>query len=253
MARSPTRHLLFLDESGTHDMRRVDPNWPVFVLVGLLVGEKYYQQVLVRRVRQLKLSHGLPTETVLHSRDIRRCEGPFAFLTQSDEVKQAFYEDINRLVSELRIRLYSVVIDKRRLQSRFRVPVNPYDVSLSQLLSLVCGPPGIPTVWRPNVVRIMAESRGRREDKQLQHEYQGFRRSGLGSYGAPAVQDRLPVTVQRVFPQRVDFVVKSRVVAGLELADLAAYPIGRAVVNVAWDNPAYLVVARKLKELVIFP
>ncbi len=234
-------------------MRQVDPNWPVFALVGLLVGERYYQQVLVPRVKRLKLAHGLPREAVLHSRDIRRCEGHFAFLTQSDEAKQAFYEDMNALMSNLRIRLYSVVIDKRRLQSRFVVSINPYDVSLSQLLSLVCGPPGIPTAWRPNVVRIIAESRGRREDRQLQHEYQAFKRLGLGSYGAPDVQNRLPATVRRVFPQRVDFVPKSHVSAGLELTDLAAYPIGRAVVNNAWDNPAYLVVARKLKELVVFP
>jgi len=253
MARSQTKHLLFLDESGGHDMKQVDPNWPVFVLVGLLVGEHYYRQVLSPRVKRLKRAHGLPGEAVLHSRDIRRCEGHFRFLAQSHEAKQAFYQDVNNLMSNLRMRLYSVVIDKRGLQSRFVVPVSPYDISLSQLLSLVCGPPGIPTPWRPNVARIVAESRGRREDKRLQHEYQGFRRSGLGSYGAPDVQDRLPATVRRVFPERVDFVPKSRVVAGLELADLAAYPIGRAVVNKAWNNPAYLVVARRLKELIVFP
>jgi len=140
-----------------------------------------------------------------------------------------------------------------RLRSRFVVPVNPYDVSLSQLLSLICGPPGTPAPWRPNVVKIVAESRGRREDKALQNEYQGFKRSGLGAYGSPGVQDRLPKTVRRVFPERVNFVRKRQVVAGLELADLAAYPIGRAVVNAAWDNPAYSVIALKLKELVIFP
>ena len=34
-----TSYLLFIDESGTHDLRNVDPRWPAFVLLGLLVGE----------------------------------------------------------------------------------------------------------------------------------------------------------------------------------------------------------------------
>jgi hypothetical protein len=234
-------------------MQCVDPNWPVFVLIGLLVGETYYQKTLVPRVKQLKIKHQLAPHTVLHSREIRRCEGDFAFLARFPERKGTFYQDINQLFMTLRIRLFCVVIDKQKLRSRFLVPVSPYDVSLSQLLSLVCGPPGTPSPNRPNVTRIIAESRGRRPDKGLQHEYQRFRRIGLGSYGAPEVQNRKPRTVQRVFPERVDFVRKRKVVAGLELADLAAYPIGRGMVSGNWDNPAYQVVSCKLKELVVFP
>ena len=75
--RKPTQYLLFIDESGSHDMQNVDPKWPVFVLVGLLVGEKYYAKTFVRRVRALKQRHGLSTSAVLHSRDIRRLGRPF--------------------------------------------------------------------------------------------------------------------------------------------------------------------------------
>ena len=96
-----TRHHLYIDESGTHDMKHVDPNWPVFVLVGLLVGETYYAKTLVPRVKQLKRCHALPLDAVLHSRDIRRWEGPFGFL--KDPVRrQAFYEDLNVLYGSLR-------------------------------------------------------------------------------------------------------------------------------------------------------
>ncbi len=35
-----TRHLLYIDESGGHDLAHVDSNWPIFVLVGLLVVVK---------------------------------------------------------------------------------------------------------------------------------------------------------------------------------------------------------------------
>jgi hypothetical protein len=246
------RHLLFIDESGTHDMRNVDPRSPVFVLLGLLVGERYYARTLVSRVKRLKRKHGLAGEAVLHSRHIRRWEGEFQFLADPER-RATFYNDLNELFQTSRFRLYAIVIDKRRLQERFLVPGNPYDISLSQLLSLVCGPPGVPGPWRPNVSRIIAESRGKREDKELQAVYQHYRRTGLHSFGAPEVQSRQPRTVVRLFPSRVDFVRKSRVVAGLELADLAAYPIGRAEINQSWDNPAYLVVADKLRAKVAFP
>lgn len=249
---SRTRHLLYIDESGGHDLKHVDPNWPVFVLVGLLVGETYYARTLVARVRELKRRHGLSVSTVLHSRSIRRHEGPFQFL-QDEARREAFYSDVNALFEGSRISLYAVVINKWHLAQCFLLPPNPYDVSLSHLMNATCGPPGLPTRWRPNVVQITAESRGKNEDKQLQATYQNFRRLGLASYGAIGVRSRRPQTVGRVFPGRIGFVKKSKVVAGLELADLAAYPIGRASVNDQWENPAYLAVSSKLKALVAFP
>lgn len=153
----------------------------------------------------------------------------------------------------MRGRLYAVVIDKTRLAGRFLFDPNPYHVSLSLLLSLVCGPPGTPTPWRPNVVRIVVEKRGKVEDRQLLREYRSLHRGGLSSYGAADIQWRLAGTVARVFPERIDLAPKSRAIAGLELADLAAYPIGRAVVNDRWDNPAYLALASKVRALVTFP
>lgn len=248
----PTRHLLYIDESGGHDLAHVDPNWPIFVLVGLLVGETYYAKTLVPRVKEFKLRHGLGKDTPLHSRDIRRHEGSFQFLGDS-ELREAFYEDLNRLVGSLRIRLFAVIVRKALLSHTYMFPPNPYYVSLGQMLSLVCGPPGTPTPWRPRVAKIVAERRGKLEDHQLQAEYQRHRQYGLPSYGAPDVIDRRPATVERVFPARIDFVPKPKAVAGLELADLAAYPLGRAYVNQRWDNPAYLALAPKVRALVAFP
>ncbi len=234
-------------------MTFVDPNWPIFLLAGLLVGEQYYAKNLSPRIKELKRRYSLDKTDVLHSRDIRRCEGAFRFLADSPETKSRFYNDLTAVFQTSRIRLYAVAIDKRRLSSRFIVPVNPYNMSLNQLLSLICGPPGTPSVWRPSVSQIVAECRGKVEDKQLQAEYQSLRKFGLWNYGAREIQSRKARTVQRVFPDRVNFVRKSTAVAGLELVDLAAYPIARAVLTNTWDNPAYLAIATKLKSLLTFP
>lgn len=139
------RHLLFLDECGTHDMRHVLPDSRIFVLLGLLVGESYYAKTLVPRVKALKMQFGISLDVPLHSRHIRRWEGAFRFLSSLDE-RQRFYCQLNALFKSSRIRIYAVAIDKHRLLERYLLPVNPYNVSISQLLSVVCGPPGTPSV-----------------------------------------------------------------------------------------------------------
>lgn len=231
-------------------MGKLDPNWPVFVIVGVLVGEKYYQRTLVPRIKDFKKRHDIPLKASLHSKDIRRCENDFQFLMDPAK-KSRFYAEWNELFLSLRIRIYAVVVDKRRLRERFLVPLNPYDVSLSQLLSIICGAGG--PMRKPEITQIIAESRGRVEDKELQAEYQSYRRYGLFNYGSEGVSNREASTVNRVFPGRVDFLRKAAVVAGLELADLAAYPIGRAVVNNDSSNPALAVVKSKLRGLVLSP
>lgn len=197
--RSRTSYVLCLDECGTHDMENVDPTFPVFVLVGVLVGQIYYHRTLVPRVRAFKQRHCPNPKALLHSRDIRRRTGDFTFLGQSDDRRQRFYEGINELFAGLRIRLFASVIDKRRLRKRFISPVNPYEVSISQLLSLVCGPPGLPGPWRPRLAAVLAEARGKSPDKLLQAEYGRFHNAGLWNYGEPRIQNRRATTVRRLF------------------------------------------------------
>lgn len=233
-------------------MNTIDPNWPIFVIVGLLVGETYYAKTVVPRMKALKKAHGLNPSTPMHSRSIRRWEGEFSFLQDAPR-RSAFYEDINALIDGLRVRLYAVVIDKVRLQRRFLVQLNPYDVAMSQLLSVICGPPRVVGANRPTVVKMVAESRGKVEDRQLQSEYQNFRRGGLSGYGAKGIQNRRRQTVRRLFPERVEFAKKTKVIAGLELADLLAYPIGRAVISENWDNRAATVAFSKLRDFRVFP
>jgi hypothetical protein len=233
-------------------MNHVDPGFPVFVLIGLVAGESYYAKTIAPRVKLFKTEHLGSPAVILHSRDIRRCEGPIEFLRESPLRKQSLYAGINDLFG-LRVRLFAVVVDKVRLQMQMVAKVNPYHLSLSILLSLVIGPPGMPGPSRTRLTQIIAESRGRREDRELQHEFQLLRRSGLSSYGATDVQDRRATTLKRLFPERVEFVRKIKGVAGLELADLAAYPIARAAVNRDWTNPAFQSLAPVLKNMVFFP
>jgi hypothetical protein len=117
---------------------------------------------------------------------------------------------------------------------------------------------------RPDAAGIVGRKEGEHEmsrgtryllflDEAGNHDLGHIDRSGLWSYGAPDVQDRRAATVTRLFPERLDFAGKTASVAGLELTDLAAYPIGRAFVNRDWNHPAYQILAPKVKALVPFP
>jgi hypothetical protein len=234
-------------------MEYVDPTFPVFVLVGVLVGQKYYANTLVPRIRAFKQRHCPNANVLLHSREIRRRTGDFTFLGESESRRHNFYEGINELFASLRIRLFASVIDKRRLRNRFISSVNPYEVSISQLLSLVCGPPHLPGPSRPRLAAILAEARGKAPDKVLQAEYANFHSAGLWNYGEGRIQNRRAATIRRLFPDRIQFRNKSDRESGLELADLAAYPIARAVVNGDWSRPDSQVVGAKLEAMAPFP
>lgn len=250
--RSTTKYLCFIDECGTHDMKTIQTDFPVFTLVGLLVAERYYQKTLVPRVKAFKIKYFGDDDIILHSREIRRLERRFSVLKADVTRKELFYQELNEIIALARLRIYAVVIDKQLLLKRFIFPMNPYDVSLHQQISLICGPPGILGINRPQVSNIIAESRGRDVDHDLQNEYMRIRDYGAKSHGA-RVQNRQGSTIQKLFPSKIQFVKKKVNVIGLQLADLAAYPISRAILNGSWDNPAAQVIATKIKNrLIVF-
>jgi Protein of unknown function (DUF3800) len=248
-----TSYLLFLDESGTHDLKRIDPAFPVFVLLGVLVGERYYEKTLSRRLRELKFAHLDDPFAVLHSSDLRRRQGIFSRFRSDQQGFELFQAAIGELFSRSRMSLFAIVVSKEQLVQRSMFPENPYDISLNLLLSVVLGEAGAIGSRRPLISRIIAESRGRREDRELQTEYQKFRQDGLQNYGLMRVQARAPATVNRLMPDRIEFAGKDRGIQGLELADLAAYPLARAAHRGDWQRRDLQSLLPKIKQLLYFP
>lgn len=76
------RHYLFIDECGDPSLSSLNPDFPVFVLLGCLFDEIEYQKVC-NRLDALKIDIFGSDDVILHSRDIRKCEGVFAKLFDS--------------------------------------------------------------------------------------------------------------------------------------------------------------------------
>lgn len=81
---------LFLDESGDHNLKVIDPNHPVFALVGCIFEENYYNKEAIKKVKELKIKYFNSTEVILHSRDIRKQENkPFLVLRNKEARDEA--------------------------------------------------------------------------------------------------------------------------------------------------------------------
>ena len=92
--------LLFLDESGDHSLAVIDPEYPVFVLGGVLVDADYANRALEEEVARFKMDMFGRPDIVLHTMDIVRQRNGFEALTDS-VFRERFYGSLNNLMSRL--------------------------------------------------------------------------------------------------------------------------------------------------------
>ena len=87
----------FLDETGDHGLSFVDENFPIFLLCGCLIGEDDLKE-LEEKINGFKQKYFKTKQVVLHSRDIRKCNGAFQILFDLD-LKAEFYKDLNKILN----------------------------------------------------------------------------------------------------------------------------------------------------------
>jgi Protein of unknown function (DUF3800) len=60
--------VMFLDESGDHNLAKIDPRYTVFVLGGIIVDRTYARTTMRDCIRQLKLDFFDDPDIVLHTK-----------------------------------------------------------------------------------------------------------------------------------------------------------------------------------------
>ena len=104
--------IVYLDETGDHSLEREDKEFPVFALVMFVCDQEVYCKTLTPMVNQLKFDYFGHECVMIHSRDIRKAQNDFGFLT--DPLKrQTFYEGINDIMSVPGYDLIASVIRKQ--------------------------------------------------------------------------------------------------------------------------------------------
>lgn len=240
--------IVYLDEAGDHSLKRDDPSFPVFVLALFICDTLEYSNNIVPAVYRLKFDHWGHEGVILHSRDIRKAQGPFSFLGDRSKVP-AFYERINAIMSDSNYSLIATAIRKQEHKSRYGMGAdNPYDLALTFALERL-----VPLLEEAgqDQVQLIAESRGKVEDDELRLSF--YHMVNYGTFYVEAIRFR-----QIQF--NLSFYAKSYNMIGTQLADLAAYPIARHVINSTEPNPAFQVIHPKfykgpgmVRGLKIFP
>lgn len=226
--------VMFLDESGDHNLEVVDPQYPVFVLAGVIMDLSYAQHEAERELAQFKQDLFGRTDIILHTADITRNQYGFEGL-KDRSYRQRFFAAMNRLMASLDYKVVACAIHKDRHLARYHVAaLDPYMLSLHVLVERFCFEIGAEVGGG----LIVAERRNPTLDRQLELAYLSLRIQGTRYIQAKQVERRIAALKLRP---------KSDNVAGLQLADLVATPIGRHVIGKK-DHDDYRVVEAKFRR-----
>jgi hypothetical protein len=225
--------MVFLDETGDHSLDPVDKDFPVFVLAFVLCDQEQYSDKLVPAFARFKIKHVGHDGVILHSRDIRKAVGDFAFL-QVVTRRTAFMDDLNELMKQAQFELIAIAIQKEWHKDRDgKGGRNPYELALEfgmERLKAYLDEIG------QKEVTLLAEARGKNEDDALRLAFLQLLKQG--SY----YQDFKSVGFH------LKFVSKKSNVLGHQIADLCAYPTARHVIDPHKSHAAFEIVRTKFLD-----
>lgn len=223
-----SRHIVYVDESGDHNLQSIDQSYPIFVLAFCVFHKRHYSEVIVPALEKFKFNHFGHDQVVLHENEIRRRKGLFNIF-QSRRHQAAFMDELTEIIEFSNFILISATLDKRTL-SKQKAPENAYHIALGMCVE---------TLYEflqekgehKKKTHIVVECRGSKEDAELELE---FRRMCDGN-------NRMGISL----PFEILFADKKVMSSGLQLADLVARPIGLKTLRPDQDNRAFEVLKKK--------
>ena len=224
-----------MDESGDPSLKSINRDFPIFALLGVLVSKENYR-LLNEAFNRIKLKYFGSESVILHSRDIRKCEGVFSKLFDLD-TKRHFYYDLDDAMRKTNYKIVASAIKKERHLDLFgKLADDPYEIGLTFLLERMA--------FELNEVngtaKVIIESRGCKEDNNLATKYNEL--TTRGSHQVSAEQFVLR------FGTSVNFRKKEDNDNGLQMADLCAYPTARHVLHPDQLQPAFDIIFEKFRK-----
>lgn len=225
-------YVIYVDESGDHNLVQTNPAYPIFSLAFCIFKKSEYIERAVPRLQDLKFRWFGHDAFVLHEREVRKRLKPFDMLSNK-EIFDGFMGEISDLVADTPMTVIAAVIHKDQLKAKYTDPRNPYELALKFCMER--------TVrflekqgQRDALSHIIVECRGEQEDRSLELE---FRRicDGQNMLGKIDCLDIL-------------FVDKKANSTGLQIADLIARPIGLRVLRPDQANRAFDVIEAKFRQ-----
>ncbi len=180
-------------------------------------------------VKKLKFSYFGHDSVVLHENEIRKQKGVFAFLSHHP-TRIEFMDHLTSIMDTSNFILIGCVVDKARLSRTEGASSNPYHIALGICLDSLRN--FLAEKKQENLqTHVVVECRGKKEDAELELE---FRRICDGENVG-----------NRVLPFNIIFADKKTNLAGLQLADLVARPVGINYIRPAQANKAFEILKKK--------
>jgi hypothetical protein len=226
-------YVIYVDESGDHDLTSINEDFPLFVLAFCIFKKSDYVREIVPAIQDFEFRWFGHDMVILHEREIRKQQTPFKFL-QNQENRQKFMDELSAIIQGAHVTLIASVIDKRSLARRYASPDNPYHIGLQFCMErthaflLEQG-------QERKITHCMFEKRGAKEDNILELEFRRIK--DRGNYN-------------RINMEELDicFADKKANSSGLQMADLFARPIGLGVLRPGQPNRTREIIAEKFRR-----
>jgi len=213
------KYYFYLDETGDHGLSFVDQNFPLFLLAGCLFDENELMK-MEAEIGEFKIEFFGTTEVILHSREIRKCEGAFQILFDIEK-KKKFYYRLNEIMKKRKFTIIGSGVNKdRHIKKYGKGAKNPYVISLAFIIERLIF--YLDKVDNNAIVDIRIEKRGKREDQQLLDQYNTILDTGTYFVSSDRIKRRI---------ESFESFYKKDNINGLQVADLCAYPLARHVLN----------------------
>ncbi len=214
------KYRLYIDEVGNNDMgSSANPNHRFLCLTGVVFELDYVKTVITPDVEALKNKYfdSHPDDPIiLHRKEMINKKHPFKALIDPS-VESEFNTEFLYLLGKWTFKTITVLIDKLEHQSKYTTwRYDPYHYCMAIMLErfhLRLKEVGV-------MGDMMFESRGGKEDMRLKESYHNIIMNGTDWIKAEDLKETITSNELKIKP-------KSANIAGLQIADLLAYPLYR--------------------------
>lgn len=196
-----------------------DENQRYLALIGVIVNLDTYSNSIDPAFRNLKekcfRSHVSDSNSpiIMHRKEIINRTGPFSALL-NPAVEKQYNADLLKFFNLYDYKLILVIIDKlQHIETYDTRAYHPYHYCLTAMLERYCG---LLNMWGGQG-DVLAECRGRKDDKPLKAAYKTTLRNGTNY--------RDPNFFNEALANKLIVEPKSNDVTGLQLADLLVHPL----------------------------
>ena len=211
------KYRIYIDEVGNPDLESSDnPNHRFLSLTGVIVELDHAEKVIHPQIESIKRKYfrSHPDDpAILHRKEIVNAKPPFECL-RDEAIREDFNNDLLNLLIAWNYIVITVCLDKKAHKETYQKwRYDPYHYCLAVLLERY-----VFFLNRHSCFGdVMAESRGGKEDIRLKTSFHRLWESGTEYVDPEQFQRALTSNQLKIKPKTVN-------IAGLQLADLIAYP-----------------------------